>query len=86
MDGATALLVPSKDPAALAGAVARLLADGALGARLGASARRVVLDRHTPEGRTTTLSRLYAALIDHAAVGSDQEPVGRTTTAPAFVP
>ncbi|MCM2288573.1 MAG: glycosyltransferase family 4 protein [Sulfuritalea sp.] len=39
--GDTALVVPPKDPAALAAAIARLLDDNALAARLGEAARRV---------------------------------------------
>lgn len=61
-DGVTALLVPPRQPLAMAGAIARLLDDRALGAQLGAAARRRVLTDYTPEQRTTTLSRLYAAL------------------------
>ena len=61
-DGATALLVPPKDPLSLARAIDRLLNDVDLGATLGASARRAVLNRHTPEQRAATLSGLYSAL------------------------
>ncbi|MGB0721604.1 MAG: glycosyltransferase family 4 protein, partial [Gammaproteobacteria bacterium] len=43
----TALLVPPAEPEALARAVARLLDDTALGERLAAQARRVVMDRHS---------------------------------------
>jgi len=41
VDGDTALIVPPQDAAALATAIARLLDDGELAARLGAAARRV---------------------------------------------
>ena len=61
-DGTSALLVPPRQPLAMAGAIARLLDDSALGAQLGAAARRRVLADYTPEQRTTRLSRLYAAL------------------------
>jgi len=46
-DGATALLVPPGDDAALARAVVRLVDDAALRARLGAAARERALERHT---------------------------------------
>ena len=61
-DGATALLVPPRQPLAMAGAIVRLLDDRVLAGQLGAAARRRVLADYTPEQRTTTLSRLYAAL------------------------
>ena len=61
-DGTTALLVPPRQPLAMAGAIARLLDDSGLGAQLGAAARRRVLIDYTPEQRTATLSRLYATL------------------------
>src|SRR4029078_9493152 len=56
------LLVPPRQPLALAGAIVRLLDDAALGAELGAAARRRVLTDYTPEERTMRLSRLYGAL------------------------
>jgi glycosyltransferase involved in cell wall biosynthesis len=68
-DGATALLVPPKDPLSLARAIDRLLDDVDLGAALGTAARRAVLSRHTPEQRAATLSGLYAALT-----GTHAEP------------
>ena len=45
-DGVTGLLVPAGDPAALADALRRLLADAALRARLGAAAREHVVAGH----------------------------------------
>jgi glycosyltransferase involved in cell wall biosynthesis len=74
-DGATALLVPPRQPLAMAGAIVRLLDDRALGAQLGAAARRTVLTAYTPEQRTATLSRLYARLagINAAAVSRESE-------------
>lgn len=63
-DGATALLVPAKDPLSLARAIDRLLDDVDLGATLGTAARRAVLSRHTPEQRAATLSGLYSALTE----------------------
>ena len=71
-DGVTALLVPPQQPLAMAGAIARLLDDRALGSQLGAAARRRVLTDYTPEQRTTTLSRLYAAL---AGITVERQPL-----------
>jgi glycosyltransferase involved in cell wall biosynthesis len=61
-DGETGLLVPRHDPAALARAVDRLLADPALAARLGAAARRRVETRFSPESSLDRLLALYAAV------------------------
>jgi glycosyltransferase involved in cell wall biosynthesis len=46
-DGVTGLLVPPRDPAALAEALARLAGDPVLRARLGAAARERVVERHS---------------------------------------
>jgi glycosyltransferase involved in cell wall biosynthesis len=43
-DGQTGLIVPPRDPTALAGAIDRLATDEALRARLGAAARAAVAD------------------------------------------
>lgn len=45
-DGETGLLVPPGDPAALAAACAKLLADGALADRMGAAGRRTAQERY----------------------------------------
>lgn len=58
-DGVTGLLVPPGDAAALADAVVRLLADGELAARLGAAARRSVLERFSMERMVIETERLY---------------------------
>jgi glycosyltransferase involved in cell wall biosynthesis len=41
-DGETGFLIPPEDPAAIADAVGRLLADAALAGRVGAAGRRAV--------------------------------------------
>jgi starch synthase len=45
VDGVTGMLVPPADPAAVAGAIERLLGDPALGPVMGAASRRRALDR-----------------------------------------
>ena len=58
-DGQTALLVPPHDPSAMRAAIERLLNDEALAQRVGAAARRRVLDHFLFE---TTMKRLVAYL------------------------
>lgn len=58
-DHDTGLLIAPDDPAALAGAIARLRTDPELGARLGAAGRRLVLDRHAPERCARTLIGVF---------------------------
>lgn len=61
-DGESGLLVPRHDPAALAGALARLLENRALAERLGAAARRRAETRFAPEDSVDRLLALYAAV------------------------
>ena len=66
-DGVCGLLVPPKDPAALAAAMERLLSDPELGAALGAAARRVAERDYALEGTVRTLEDAYAELVAEAA-------------------
>jgi glycosyltransferase involved in cell wall biosynthesis len=62
-DGASALLVPTDDAAALAAAVARLLDEPALGARLARVARERVLRDHGAGAIAARWERYYGELL-----------------------
>jgi glycosyltransferase involved in cell wall biosynthesis len=64
VDGETGLLVPPDDPGALAGAIARLLDDPALRARLGAAGRERVISRFTWEVTAAGTAACYQALLE----------------------
>jgi len=65
----TGLLVPPKDPAALAQAIRRLLDDPGLSDRFRAEARAAVCSRFSPEQMLTRLEHLYDTLL-----GIDSRP------------
>lgn len=71
-DGETGLLVPQRDPAALAAAVDRLCDDPELAARLGARGRQVALARFS----RAAAAKRFAALYDSLA-GADLTARGR---------
>ena len=62
-EGETALVVPPEDPEALRAAIERMLADPALGRRLGGAARADVEERFT----TRRLAERLAPLLERAA-------------------
>ena len=69
-DGETGLLVAPDDPGALAGAIARLLDDPALRARLGAAGRERVINRFTWQVTAAGTAACYdAAAGGEAAAG-----------------
>jgi len=58
-DGVTGLLVPPRDPVALAGAITRLLTDHPLADTLGRSGYRLVRERFCVERMVASIERLY---------------------------
>ncbi len=67
-DGGAALLVPPGDPGALAAALATVLGDPDLRARLGQTGRDRVLERFTwRRCAEATVTHYRATLADHAA-------------------
>ena len=58
-DGETALVVPERDPAALAAAIDRLLSDGGFRARIGAAGRRLAAGQFTWSHTAEALEAAY---------------------------
>lgn len=65
-DGVSGLLVPPRDPVALADAVGRAAADGQLRSRLGRAARAAYESRFTAEGMARQTEALYDLSMAHA--------------------
>lgn len=61
-DGSSALLVPPSDPAAMAGALARVLEDRALAARLVSNASERLVTRFSPQSRYQALLEVYRSV------------------------
>lgn len=81
-DGVTGLLVPVRDPPAIAGAVLALLDRPAWAAGLAAAGRALVLDLCTNERRAERVERLYRDLLaERAARGEGQAAKASSVTA-----
>jgi glycosyltransferase involved in cell wall biosynthesis len=80
VDGESGILVPPRDPAAMAAAVRRLLTDPALPARLGRGGRARVEAGFSSEVRLDRIEALYARLIAGRTRGGGSggaKPAGR---------
>jgi glycosyltransferase involved in cell wall biosynthesis len=62
----SALLVPSRQPHALAAALASIFADPASASRRAAAARVLIETRHSPQARVTQLVKIYRESIENA--------------------
>lgn len=80
-NGESALLVPPRNPAALAGAMERLLNDRQMAATLGEHARATLAERARAGQRAHTLLSFYAELLESARAAS----VSSNTCWPATV-
>jgi glycosyltransferase involved in cell wall biosynthesis len=73
-DGVSGLLVPPRDPPAVAAAIRRLVLDPALGSRLGTAARERVSRGFSTEVRLDRIEELYSRLIaGRARAGRSRE-------------
>jgi glycosyltransferase involved in cell wall biosynthesis len=79
-DGVTGLLVPPDDPGALAAAIARLLDDAELRARLGAAGRERVLGRFTWQVTAAGTAAQYRALLDDLPDRTDRHDLTETAS------
>ncbi len=71
VDGETGLLVPARDPEALAHAILRLLSDPALGRRMGRAGQRRVQERFSIERLVADVERRYAAFLGTEGPATD---------------
>jgi glycosyltransferase involved in cell wall biosynthesis len=69
MDGVTGLLVPPRDPGALADAILRLAADPERARAMGRAGRELVLTRFSTEVKVERTEALYRRLLAAAAAG-----------------
>jgi glycosyltransferase involved in cell wall biosynthesis len=63
-DGATGVLVPAEDPAAIAAMVTRLFADPAERNRLGTAARKEVAGEYDADEVAARVERLYLRALE----------------------
>jgi len=75
----TGFVVPRRDPAALAAALARLAADPVLRQRLGAAGRQRAQDCFRPEAQIAAFDRFFR---DVARVGYPRAEEGRVASPP----
>jgi glycosyltransferase involved in cell wall biosynthesis len=72
----SALLVPPREPAAMADSIDRILKDGGLGRGLSDRAHSRVVKRHSPEARLQSLLEIYRELMPVGAESFEHESLG----------
>jgi glycosyltransferase involved in cell wall biosynthesis len=77
-DGFNGLLIPPRDPAALARAMERLLTDPPLAFAMGRAARATIASRFTPDRAVERVGRIYSGLGVNQLRG--QTPISNTET------
>jgi len=73
LDGVTGLLVPPKDPLALAGAVEHVLKDRLLAEQMGSAGQRRARELFSPERYVSTLESLWEGLMERKGVLAPQK-------------
>jgi L-malate glycosyltransferase len=68
-DGVSGFVVPLEDPAALAAAIVRLLADPVAAKRMGEAGRRLVAEKFTTEAMMRRITGVYARLLSEKTAG-----------------
>jgi L-malate glycosyltransferase len=77
-DGRTGLLVPSRDAAALAHAIGRLLQDRALAETMGRAARQRVIEKFSESRMVRDMERFYRELLERKRVRAGTLPAERS--------
>lgn len=76
LDGITGLLVPPRDPVALAAAIERLLKDQLLAERMGHDGQRRARKHFSPERYLSTLESLWETLLERKGIPATLEEKG----------
>lgn len=71
---ASALLVPRRDPVALAAALSRVVAEPSLGAALGRAGQDRIATHHSPSGMVAAYATLYDQLLRGATLETPSRP------------
>jgi glycosyltransferase involved in cell wall biosynthesis len=76
-DGVSGLIVPSEDPAALAAAITRLLADPSKAQEMGAAGKKLASEKFTTDAMMHQITLAYASLLARAPSAPPESDRGR---------